>query len=102
MVAIIFNGSALRKFLNDEDAFNRHMDESSAIIEVNSDGLHIRLFEGKYEVEGNPEQIAALYGRKLQFHCNESVNSDQFRVEMRNLLTRIADMLDACAIPMDF
>ncbi|MFQ6623127.1 hypothetical protein Gotur_002408 [Gossypium turneri] len=75
------------------------MDESFAIIDVNSDGQHMRLFEGKYEVEGNPEQIAALCE---SIHCDESVSSDQFRVEMRNLLTRVAGMLDACPIQMEF
>ncbi|KAK5841763.1 hypothetical protein PVK06_004086 [Gossypium arboreum] len=58
----------------------------------------MRLFEGKHEVEGNSEQIAVLYE---SIHYDESVKSDQFRVEMRNLLIHIADMLDACPIQME-
>lgn len=116
MGVVILDGSTVRDFVSDEQAFNKSSDEKFATLDLNGDGVlsrselrkafeTFRLIETHFgiDVVTPPEQLTSLYDSIFeQFDCdgNGSVDIEEFRSEMKKIMLAIADGLGSSPIQM--
>ncbi|KAG9459945.1 hypothetical protein H6P81_004453 [Aristolochia fimbriata] len=113
MGVIIIDGYTVRHFVDDEE-FQKNVDERFASLDLNGDGVlsrselrkafeRLRLIEAHYgiDVVTTPEQLTALYDSLFdRFDCDRSgtVDLQEFRSEMKQIMLAIADGLGAAPI----
>ncbi|KAL6000883.1 hypothetical protein ACLOJK_006610 [Asimina triloba] len=116
MGVVILDGSTVRAFVSDEEAFKKSMEERFKALDLNSDGVlsrselrkafeSFRLLESHFGVDviTPPDQLTALYDSIFQkFDCDNSgtVDLQEFRSEMKNIMLAIADGLGSSPIQM--
>lgn len=116
MAVVVLDGSTVRNFVNDESHFNKSIDDAFASLDLNNDGVlsrselrkafeTLRLIETHFgvDVATTPEQLTQLYDSIFeQFDCDKSgtVDAEEFRTEMKNILLAIADGLGSSPIQM--
>ncbi|KAJ0987539.1 hypothetical protein J5N97_005895 [Dioscorea zingiberensis] len=114
MGVVVLDGSTVRAFVGDEEAFGRSVDEKFTSLDLNGDGVlsraelrraleTFRLFETHFGVDvvTPPAEITALYDSIFnQFDLDQSgsVDRDEFRSEMRRIMLAIADGLGSSPI----
>ncbi|KAK1313908.1 hypothetical protein QJS10_CPA06g02263 [Acorus calamus] len=115
MVMVIIDGSTVRAFVSDEEAFNKSTDEAFEALDLDRNGVlsrselrkaceTFRLFEthfGEDVAPPPPDQVSALYDSIFeQFDCDRSgtVDAAEFRAELRKILLAIADGLGSAPI----
>ncbi|PKA61028.1 calcium-dependent protein kinase [Apostasia shenzhenica] len=114
MSVVVLDGSTVRAFVSDEEAFTKSVDGRFASLDLNGDGVlsrselrraleTFRLMETHFGVDAvtPPEQISALYDSIFdQFDCDGSgtVDLPEFRSEMKKILLAIADGLGSSPI----
>lgn len=116
MAVVVIDGSTVRNFVNDESHFKKSVDEAFDALDLNKDGVlsrselrkafeTLRLIETHFgvDVATTPEQLTQLYDSIFeQFDCDKSgsVDAEEFRTEMKNILLAIADGLGSSPIQM--
>ncbi|WCJ19029.1 Calcium-binding EF-hand family protein [Euphorbia peplus] len=116
MGVVIIDGSTVRDFVNDEPQFTKSVASSFASLDLNNDGVlsrselrkafeSLRLIESHFgiDVTTPPEQLTQLYDSIFEkFDCDKSgtVDADEFKGEIRNILMAIADGLGSNPIQM--
>ncbi|MCO5576424.1 hypothetical protein L7F22_030234 [Adiantum nelumboides] len=114
MSLVLLDGSTVRDFVKDEQAFNASMDARFKEMDLNEDGSlsraelrtafeRMRLLESSFGVpiSQTPAQLNALYDNvfeKFDTDRSGSVDLNEFRVQMRDILLAIADGLGASPI----
>lgn len=110
------DGSTVRKFVEDNEAFNKTMDEKFVELDANQDGVlsrselrkaleSFRLLESEMgmEVSTTPQELNALYDSVFDgfdTDRNNTVDLNEFRSEMKNIMLAIADGLGAAPIQL--
>ncbi|KAK4756999.1 hypothetical protein SAY87_007126 [Trapa incisa] len=116
MGVVIIDGSTVRAFVADEEHFKKSVDEKFAALDLNNDGVlsrtelrkafeSMRLIEAHFgvDVATPPEQLTKLYDSIFdKFDCDNSgtVDLDEFRSQMKEIMLAIADGLGSCPIQM--
>lgn len=116
MSVVVLDGSTVRGFVEDEEAFNKTMDEKFVELDANKDGVlsrselrkaleSLRLMESEMgmEVSSTPQELNALYDSVFDgFDTDHSntVDLKEFRSEMKNIMVAIADGLGAAPIQL--
>ncbi|RAL45161.1 unnamed protein product [Cuscuta campestris] len=116
MGVVIIDGLTVRNFVNDEDLFNRAIDERFADLDLNHDGLlsrselrkafeSLRLIESHFGVDvfTPPEELSRLYDSIFaNFDADHSGSVDlaEFKSEVRKIMLAIADGLGSSPIQM--
>jgi len=116
MSIVVLDGSTVRGFVEDEEAFNRTIDEKFVELDANKDGVlsrselrkaleSLRLLESEMgmEVSKTPQQLNALYDSVFDgfdTDRNNKVDLNEFRSEMKNIMLAIADGLGAAPIQL--
>ncbi|KAJ8620526.1 hypothetical protein MRB53_029055 [Persea americana] len=115
MGVVIIDGSTVRSFVSDEEVFNKSVEERFAVLDLNSDGVlsrselrrafeSLRLLETHFGVDvaaPPPSELTAFYDSIFEkFDCDHSgtVDLQEFKSEMRNLMLAIADGLGSAPI----
>ncbi|KAI5067018.1 hypothetical protein GOP47_0017546 [Adiantum capillus-veneris] len=114
MPLVLLDGSTVRDFVKDERAFNEAMDARFKEMDLNEDGSlsraelrtafeRMRLLESSFGVPiaHTPAQLNALYDsvfEKFDTDHSGTVDLDEFRKQMRDILLAIADGLGASPI----
>lgn len=113
---VIIDGSTVRAFVADEEQFKKSVDERFAALDLNKGGVlsrselrkafeSMRLIEAHFGVDviTPPEQLTKLYDSIFdKFDCDNSgtVDLDEFRSQMKEIMLAIADGLGSCPIQM--
>ncbi|GFQ00472.1 hypothetical protein PHJA_002191200 [Phtheirospermum japonicum] len=116
MGVVIIDGSTVRSFVADESQFHKSVDDAFASLDLNSDGVlsrselrrgfeSLRLIETHFgvDVATPPDELTKLYDSIFEkFECDRSgtVDQEEFRSEMKNILLAIADGLGSSPIQM--
>ncbi|KAI4333214.1 hypothetical protein L6164_018051 [Bauhinia variegata] len=116
MGVVIIDGATVRDFVNNEDQFNKSVDEQFATLDLNNDGVlsrselrkaleSMRLIEIHYgiDVSTPPEELTQLYNSifdKFDVNHNGTVDRDEFRAEVKKIMLAIADGLGSSPIQM--
>ncbi|XP_047170702.1 uncharacterized protein LOC124839010 [Vigna umbellata] len=116
MGVVIIDGTTVRDFVNDDDAFAKSVDEQFVALDLNNDGVlsrselrtafeSMRLIETHFgiDVTTTPEQLATLYDSifdKFDGDRSGTVDRDEFREEMKRIMLAIADGLGSFPIQM--
>ncbi|MBA0746778.1 hypothetical protein Gogos_009267 [Gossypium gossypioides] len=116
MGVVIIDGSTVRAFVTDDQQFTKSVDERFAALDLNNDGVlsrselrkafeSLRLLESHFgvDVATPPDELTQLYNSIFErFDCDGSgtVDLQEFRSEMKNILLAIADGLGSCPIQM--
>lgn len=116
MSTAVLDGSTVRKFVEDNEAFNKTMDEKFVELDANQDGVLSRselrkalesfgLLESEMgmEVSTTPQELNALYDSVFDgfdTDRNNTVDLNEFRSEMKNIMLAIADGLGAAPIQL--
>ncbi|KAL1802535.1 hypothetical protein ACET3Z_031182 [Daucus carota] len=116
MGVVIIDGSTVRDFVEDEEHFNKSVDERFAALDLNKDGVLSRselrvacesmnVLESHFGVgpQSSQEEITKLYDTIFDnFDCdkNGSIEIEEFRSEMKKILLAIADGLGSSPIQM--
>lgn len=116
MSTAVLDGSTVRKFVEDNEAFNKTMDEKFVELDANQDGVlsrselrkaleSFRLLESEMgmEVSTTPQELNALYDSVFDgfdTDRNNTVDLNEFRSEMKNIMLAIADGLGAAPIQL--
>ncbi|XP_065870749.1 uncharacterized protein [Euphorbia lathyris] len=116
MGVVVIDGSTVRDFVNDETHFNKSVDESFTRLDLNNDGVlsrtelrkafeSFRLIESHFgiDVATTPDQLTQLYDSIFEkFDCDKSgtIDADEFKGEIKNILMAIADGLGSSPIQM--
>ncbi|WVZ03803.1 hypothetical protein V8G54_024609 [Vigna mungo] len=116
MGVVIIDGTTVRDFVNDADAFAKSVDEQFVALDLNNDGVlsrselrtafeSMRLIETHFgiDVTTTPEQLATLYDSifdKFDGDRSGTVDRDEFREEMKRIMLAIADGLGSFPIQM--
>ncbi|KAG9459846.1 hypothetical protein H6P81_004354 [Aristolochia fimbriata] len=114
MGVIVIDGSTVRHFVDDESEFQKDVDARFAALDLNGDGVlsrselrkafeSLRLIETHFGVDvvTPPEQLTALYDSIFdKFDCDRSgtVDLEEFRSEMKQIMLAIADGLGSAPI----
>ncbi|KAM3323300.1 hypothetical protein P3S67_004451 [Capsicum chacoense] len=116
MAVVIIDGSTVRDFVNNEEAFTKAIDKGFTDLDLNNDGVlsrselrkafeSLRLIESHFgvEVAATPEELTNLYDSIFEkFDCdhNGTVDREEFGNEMRKIMLAIADGLGTSPIQM--
>jgi len=116
MSIVVLDGSTVREFVEDKEAFNKTMDEKFVELDANKDGVlcrselrkaleSLRLMESEMgmEVSSTPQELNALYDSVFDgfdTDHNNNVDLNEFRSEMKNIMLAIADGLGAAPIQL--
>ncbi|XP_010257521.1 PREDICTED: uncharacterized protein LOC104597589 [Nelumbo nucifera] len=116
MGIVIIDGPTVRSFVNEEDIFNKSVDERFTSLDLNGDGVlcrselrkafeSFRLIETHYgsDVATQPDDLTQLYDAIFEkFDCdrNGTIDRDEFRSEMKKIMLAIADGLGDSPIQM--
>lgn len=116
MGVVIIDGSTVRDFVEDEDHFNRSIDERFAALDLNKDGVlsrselriaceSLKVLETHFGVgpASSQEEITKLYDEIFDnFDCdkNGTIEIEEFRSEMKKIMLAIADGLGSSPIQM--
>ncbi|KAH6772925.1 Calcium-binding EF-hand family protein [Perilla frutescens var. hirtella] len=116
MGVVIIDGTTVRSFVNDVAAFQKSVDEAFASLDLNNDGVlsrselrrafeSMRLIESHFgvDVATPPEELTKLYDSIFaKFDCDKSgsVDHEEFKEEIKNILLAIADGLGSNPIQM--
>ncbi|VFQ84262.1 unnamed protein product [Cuscuta campestris] len=116
MGVVIIDGLTVRNFVNDEDLFNRAIDDRFANLDLNHDGFlsrselrkafeSLRLIESHFGVDVStpPEELSRLYDSIFEnFDADHSGSVDlaEFKSEVRKIMLAIADGLGSSPIQM--
>ncbi|KAK9123104.1 hypothetical protein Sjap_012706 [Stephania japonica] len=116
MGVVILDGSTVRAFVSDDSAFTKTVDDRFAELDLNRDGVlsrselrkafeSLRLLETHFgfDVATPPEELTRLYNsifEKFDGDHNGTVDLEEFRSEMRQILLAIADGLGSSPIQM--
>ncbi|KAK9170045.1 hypothetical protein Syun_002185 [Stephania yunnanensis] len=116
MGVVILDGSTVRAFVSDDTAFKKTVDERFAELDLNRDGVlsrselrkafeSLRLLETHFgiDVATPPEDLTRLYNsifEKFDGDHNGTVDLEEFRSEMKQILLAIADGLGSSPIQM--
>lgn len=116
MGVVIIDGSTVRAFVNDDEQFQKRVDERFAALDLNSDGVlsrselrkafeSMRLIEAHFGVDVStpPEQLTTLYDSifdKFDLDGSNTVDLQEFRSAMKEIMLAIADGLGSCPIQM--
>ncbi|KAI5647686.1 hypothetical protein M9H77_33691 [Catharanthus roseus] len=116
MGVVIIDGSTVRDFVNDQNEFNKSINERFAALDLNSDGVlsksemrkafeSFRLIETHFgaDVATPPEELAKIYDgifESFDGDKNGTVDLEEFRSEMKKIMLAIADGLGSCPIQM--
>ncbi|OWM71756.1 uncharacterized protein LOC116196468 [Punica granatum] len=116
MGVVIIDGSTVKAFVKDEEQFKKSVEERFAALDINNDGVlsrselrkafeSMRLLEAHFGVDvvTPPEQLTKLYDSIFdKFDCDSSgsVDLDEFRTQMKEIMLAIADGLGSCPIQM--
>ncbi|KAG0458318.1 hypothetical protein HPP92_023155 [Vanilla planifolia] len=114
MSVVIVDGSTVRDFVGDDEAFNKSVDARFASLDLNGDGVlsraelrraleTFRLTEADFGVDAitPPGEIAFLYDSIFdQFDLDGSGTIDllEFRSEMKKILLAVADGLGSSPV----
>ncbi|KAJ7564972.1 hypothetical protein O6H91_02G042400 [Diphasiastrum complanatum] len=109
MGVIVLDGSTVRDFAMDEEAFNKVVDPQFRELDINHDGVlskaeirpafeRLNLIETQFgvPVHKTPDELNAIYGSVFDsFDADKNGNVDlaEFREQMRLILLAIADGL---------
>lgn len=116
MGVVVIDGSTVRAFMDDEDQFQKSIDEAFTKLDLNNDGVlsrselrrafeSLRLIETHFGVDKamGGEELTKLYDsifEKFDLDSNGTVDQKEFKEEMRNMLTGIAEGLGTNPIQM--
>ncbi|KAK9157085.1 hypothetical protein Scep_003659 [Stephania cephalantha] len=116
MGVVILDGSTVRAFVSDDTAFKKTVDDRFAELDLNRDGVlsrselrkafeSLRLLETHFgmDVATPPEDLTRLYNsifEKFDGDHNGTVDLEEFRSEMKQILLAIADGLGSSPIQM--
>ncbi|KAF5184369.1 Calcium-binding ef-hand [Thalictrum thalictroides] len=116
MGVVILDGTTVRSFVEDESEFNKSVDSRFNALDINSDGVlsknelrkafeSFRLLESHFGVDvvTPPEELTQLYDAifdKFDGDHSGTVDLQEFRVEMKNIMLAIADGLGSSPIQM--
>ncbi|PIA53379.1 hypothetical protein AQUCO_00900153v1 [Aquilegia coerulea] len=116
MGVVILDGTTVRSFVENEVEFNKSVDSRFNALDLNSDGVlskselrkafeSFRLLESHFGVDvvTQPQELTQLYDAIFdKFDCDHSgtVDLEEFRVEMKNIMLAIADGLGSSPIQM--
>ncbi|KAM3357813.1 hypothetical protein CQW23_02508 [Capsicum baccatum] len=116
MAVVIIDGSTVRDFVNNEEAFTKAIDKGFTDLDLNNDGVlsrselrkafeSLRLIESHFgvDVAATPEELTNLYDSIFEkFDCdhNGTVDREEFGNEMRKIMLAIADGLGTSPIQM--
>ncbi|ERN11162.1 hypothetical protein AMTRI_Chr04g243540 [Amborella trichopoda] len=114
MSVVIIDGSTVRDFVEDTDAFNKSVDEQFFALDVNGDGIlsraemrtafeSMRLIETHFgmDVKTVPEELTKLYDsifERFDRDSSGSVDMGEFRSEMKLIMLAVADGLGTSPI----
>eukprot|EP00249_Psilotum_nudum_P035964 c6041_g1_i1 orf=171-578(+) len=114
MAVVVIDGSTVRDFVQDEEAFNKAMDQRFQEVDVNHDNVLSRselrtAFESMRLIEshlGMPakktkDELNALYDsvfEKFDTDQNGKIDPLEFRDQMRAILLAVADGLGAAPL----
>lgn len=113
---VIIDGSTVRNFVNDDEVFNKAVDERFTTLDLNDDGVlsrselrkafeSFRLNETHFGVDAAtpPEDLPKLYDsifEKFDLDQSGSIDRDEFKSEMKKIMLAIADGLGSSPIQM--
>ncbi|KAM7508960.1 hypothetical protein LguiA_019413 [Lonicera macranthoides] len=116
MGVVIIDGSTVRSFVDDDDHFQKSVDERFSSLDLNNDGVlsrsemrkafeSFRLLEAHFgvDVEAKPEELTKLYDsifERFDIDNSGTVDKEEFRSEMKKILLAIADGLGSSPIQM--
>lgn len=116
MGVVIIDGSTVRNFVNDQEVFNKAVEERFAALDLNDDGVlsrselrkafeSFRLIETHFGVDAatSPEELLKLYDsifEKFDIDHSGSIDRDEFKSEMKKIMLAIADGLGSSPIQM--
>ncbi|KAF3617007.1 hypothetical protein FXO38_34240 [Capsicum annuum] len=116
MAVVIIDGSTVRDFVYNEEAFTKAIDKGFTDLDLNNDGVlsrselrkafeSLRLIESHFgvDVAATPEELTNLYDSIFEkFDCdhNGTVDREEFGNEMRKIMLAIADGLGTSPIQM--
>ncbi|PQQ04278.1 uncharacterized protein Pyn_30351 [Prunus yedoensis var. nudiflora] len=116
MGVVIIDGSTVRDFVREEAQFKKSVDEQFVALDLNNDGVlsraelrkafeSLRLIEAHFgiDVATPPEQLTQLYDSifdKFDTDQSGTVDLEEFREEMKQIMLGIADGLGSSPIQM--
>ncbi|XP_019159367.1 PREDICTED: uncharacterized protein LOC109156040 [Ipomoea nil] len=116
MGVVIIDGSTVRNFVNDEEAFNKAVDERFSSLDLNDDGVlsrselrnafeSFRLIETHFGVDAAtpPDELPKLYDsifEKFDLDQSGTIDRDEFKSEMKKIMLAIADGFGSSPIQM--
>ncbi|KAI4323330.1 hypothetical protein L6164_022945 [Bauhinia variegata] len=116
MGVVIIDGATVIDFVNNEDQFNKSVDEQFQALDLNNDGVlsrselrtafeSMRLIEIHYgiDVATSPEELTRLYDSifdKFDLNSNGTVDREEFRAEFKKIMLAIAEGLGSSPIQM--
>ncbi|KAJ3673076.1 hypothetical protein LUZ60_006450 [Juncus effusus] len=116
MGVVILDGSTVKSFVADEEAFARGVDARFAALDLNGDGVlsraelrkameTFRLLESHFgaEVVSPPAQVSDLYDSIFeQFDTDHSgfIDRNEFKEEMKKIMLAIAEGLGSSPVQM--
>ncbi|KAG1363847.1 hypothetical protein COCNU_11G006740 [Cocos nucifera] len=113
----ILDGATIREFVEDEKAFNGTVEERFASLDTNCDGLlsyaemakelmSLRVIEthfGVDEMRLSPDELVQLYRglfARFDHDGNGTVDMEEFRAEMREMMLAVANGLGFLPVQM--
>ncbi|KAL2461354.1 Calcium-binding EF-hand family protein [Abeliophyllum distichum] len=116
MGVVIIDGSTVRSFVEDEAQFKKSVDEAFVSLDLNNDGVlsrselrrafeSLRLIEAHFgvDVATPPEELTKLYDSifdKFDSDQSGTVDMEEFRNELKEIMLAIADGLGSSPIQM--
>ncbi|KAJ8648389.1 EF-hand domain-containing protein [Cinnamomum micranthum f. kanehirae] len=97
MSVAILNGPTVKEFVEDEEGFNKCLEERFTSLDVNGDGVLSKSelskgFEGFKLLDGDwgsPEEIATMFER-FDTDRNGTVDLNEFKVQMKEIMLAVA------------
>ncbi|CAI0377155.1 unnamed protein product [Linum tenue] len=116
MGVVLIDGNTVRDFVASEDHFNRSVEETFALLDVDKDGVlsrselrrafeNLRLLDADFGVDTptKPDEVTKLHNSifdKFDGDHNGTVDLEEYRSEVRTILLAIADGLGSSPIQM--